>query len=314
MSDETQETLNLYRFSGKSSAAGTLILVAVALLGAVLVGILYQLLSNFVDIPVIMPIFAGLLVVPAVKWGATWGKCRSLPIVVATALLAGMLTYGVRLALDSRQMRPALVQAVAHSMVQYGGRTASAAQSEAERRLTPWHTLRLFLRVQAAYGVTLTNSSSHSYSVSSPGGTQSARSVGDLTLTGVWYWLLLLAEAGFAGGTAAAVVSRYGLVEPFCEGCRRWTRGTKVVKAAPRQAGDLVRCVQGQDWDSLLQIVPNGSMDTQNYASATVYRCPGCRSGTVSVFAQSGSNAKRLLHVELGAQTAEYLCRNAVKK
>jgi len=168
------------------------------------------------------------------------------------------------------------------------------------------------LRVQADDGVTLTNGSSHSYSES--GGTQPAGNAGGLILSGVWYWLLLLAEAGVTGGTAAAFVWRYGLVEPFCETCGRWMRGTKVVKAAPRQAGELARCVQNQEWSSLLKIVPNGSVDSQNYASVTVYRCPACASGTVSVFAQLGSNAKRLLHVELSPQTANSLCRKSDEK
>jgi len=137
MSYEARETLIPYHFSGKSPAAGTLVLIGVALLGSVLVGILYQALTNFLDIPVLMPAFAGLLVALAVKWGATVGKCRSLPIIVATALFAGTLTYGVRLALDSRQMRPALVQAVAHLLVRRDGLSASAAQGEAERRLIP---------------------------------------------------------------------------------------------------------------------------------------------------------------------------------
>ncbi len=311
MLNEAQETLTPYRFSGKSPVAGTLILIGVALFGSVLVGALYQGLTRFVDIPVLMPAFAGLLVALIVKWGVTLGKCRSLPVIVATALLAGALTYGVRLTLDSQQMRPALVQAVSRFLAERGGLTASAAQGEAERRLTPWRTLRLFLRVQADNGVTLTNSSSHSYSESSSGGTSSAENPGGLVLSGLWYWLLLLAEAAVAGGTAAAVARRYSLVEPFCEPCRRWMRGTKVVKAAPRQAGEMVRCVQDQEWSSLLKIVPAGSVDSQNYASATVYRCPKCEAGTVSVFAQVGSNAKRLLHVELSPQTAESLCRSS---
>jgi predicted RNA-binding Zn-ribbon protein involved in translation (DUF1610 family) len=311
MLNEAQETLTPYRFSGKSPAAGTLVLIGAALIGAVLVGAAYQALTNFVDIPVLMPAFAGLLVALIVKWGVTLGKCRSLPVVVAAALLAGILTYGVRLTLDSRQMRPALVQAVSRALVQRHGLPASAAPGEAERLLTPWRTLRLFLRVQADNGVTLTNSSSHSYSESSSGGTPSAGSTGGLVLSGVGYWLLLLAEAAAAGGTAAAVARRYILVEPFCETCGRWMRGTKVVKAAPRQAGEIIRCVQDRDWSSLLKIAPVGSVDSQNYASATVYRCPKCEAGTVSVFAQVGSNAKRLLHVELGPQTAEYLCQSS---
>ena len=314
MSDEASEPLTPYRFSRKSSAAGTLILVGVSLLGAGMVGALYWELTNFLDIPVLMPAFAGLLVAFIVKWGLTLGKCRSLPGVIAVAILAGMLTYGVRLVLDSRQVRPMMVQAVTRHLIHRRGLSASAAQSEAERRLTPWETLRLFLRVQAAHGVTLTNSSSRSYSVSSPGGTQPSGSSGDLTLSGVWYGLLLLVEAGAAGAVAASVVSRYGLVEPFCETCRRWMRGTKVAKAAPRQAGELAQCVQARDWDKLLTIRPNGAVDSQNYSSATVYRCLECRSGTVSVFVQVGSTAKRLLHVEISPEIAASLCDSPAKK
>ena len=314
MSEDVLGTLTPYRFSGKSSVPGTLVLIGVSLLGALAVGALYWKLTGFLDIPVLMPALAGLLVAFAVKWGAALGKCRSLPVIVAAAILTGMLTYGVRLVLDSQQMRPAMVQAVSRRIAMRRGISASAAQAVAERRLTPWVTLRLFLRVQSAYGVTLSNSSSHSYSVSSPSGTQSAGSSGGLTLSGVWYWLLLAAEAGVAGATAASVASRYGLVEPFCETCKQWMRGGKVVKAAPRQAGELVQYVQNQDWESLLAVKPSGTVDAQNYSSATVYRCPECSSGTVSVSAQVGNNAKRLLHVAISPETAAALCGNPVKK
>ena len=308
------EPLNPYLFSGKSSASGILTLIGVSLLGAAIVGALYWKLTNFLDIPVLMPALAGLLVAFIVKWGAALGKCRSMPAIVTAAILAGMLTYGVRLALDSQQTRPAMVRAVSRRIAQHRGLPASAARSVAERRLTPWVTLRLFLRVQAAYGVTLTNSSSHSYSVSSPSGTQSVGGGGGMILSGVWYWLLLLAEAGAAGAVAASVAARYGLVEPFCEPCKRWMPGTKVVKVAPRQAGELIQCIQSQEWDNLLKVKPNGTVDAQNYASATVYRCPECRSGTVSVFAQVGNTAKRLLHVKIGPKISASLCDNPVKK
>ena len=154
-----------------------------------------------------------------------------------------------------------------------------------------------------------------SYAVSTPGGSETVGPTGGFMLAGGAFWAMLAAEALLSALAAAGVVGwAYGMTEPYCETCQRWMKSKRVAQASPSQAPELLSSVNTGAWEQLLRTAPTGAIGAQHYCSATLYRCPACAGGTLSVFAQTKSAAKRLLHAHIPPPTVDYLYENAPEK
>jgi hypothetical protein len=292
-----------YKHSGKCPPAGVLLLLAGALVVGAVTGTVYHFLAKFMDIPIVSPILAGLVAGGITGTLVKAARCRNPRVLLVIGVLAGLFAYGARLVADSQEIRPMIVRAFTRHYVQAGLPPAQAV-ARAEARLDPVTTLRVYLVVGSQVGVVLTDTHSSSYNISTSGG---AQNVGGTVVSGIWYWLLLLAELICCAIAAGALAQLSLNQSAYCEQSGVWMTSTVLAKLAPRQTDQTTALVNARDWNALRRLKPQGAMNDQNFVRVTLRRCPVCESGTLMVDTQAGNQVKRLLHVHIDPSTVATL-------
>jgi hypothetical protein len=308
--------LSSYVHSGKFSPAGLPLLILSAIIGGIISGVTYHYLANLVDAPVIFAIGFGMVSLMGIKLGMKASKCRNARMVVAAGALAGFTMYLTRQVADSQEIRPQIVSLMSASWVDRYGVPPSVAVTKAQRTLTPLKTLEIYLKIQSVMGVTITSSHSSSYAVTASGSTTRLSDPGDLKLTGLGYWSLLIVELLAATGVAGALAKLIANAEPFCEDCDLWMPAEKLKSAYlhARQSEQMLDRIEAQDWAGLMALRPSGVVDLKNYAAATLHLCPRCQSGVVLASGNAGHGVTSMLKAKLSPASAAELKARTMEK
>src|SRR5688572_1083074 len=88
-----------------AAAEGAIHIVAAGLLAAVIFGGIYHLVARVIDFMILFPAVLGFAVGMSIRLAALQGRCRSAPLLVGVALVAGLGAYGVRQAIDTWKVR-----------------------------------------------------------------------------------------------------------------------------------------------------------------------------------------------------------------
>lgn len=252
-----------YVASGKSGPAGVPLMAAVALGGALAVGVLEGLLSGFINLLVIFPALVG----GAAGGGAAWAigsrKVRKPMTAVAVAALAACVGYGATHYVAYRSARSEISERVATEpslaeVVQQNGVDATVdAVLTSRGAVLPFIG---FLDLAAENGITISKAGSSSSSKP--------------TVTGMGVWILWSLEMLIA--VICAVFIAYGrAAAPFCEGCDTWYDRTETL--AVGAAGEKLKETKGRfEAGQLAEALRDlGQSDGK---SATVVLLQGCGS------------------------------------
>ncbi len=278
-----------YKPNGPFDIGATLRLLAAGIAAAIVVAGIYFAVTRLVDLLIIFPAIAGAIV------GAVMGnriqkeKLRNIPAVVVCSLIAGFLTSGLKVTFDAYALRPDLVAFFTQEIRDQTGSSEAAAKSEADRYLTPYRTVRMFLVVEATEGVSV----GHVGTKGTP-------------LKGGAFWALTALEALCV--IAAAMSLAIGEAStPFCEACQTYRKTANVFKKHPQQAEQLVDLTRHQQWESARDLPIDPPTDDKNMAWLALSACPNCGTGQVFVTSKAKGKTKTLFNADVPASSVAAL-------
>ena len=280
-----------YRPSGKCPSSTTMLrlVIILGLVTSLVTGGVYYFVTKFFDLVILMPLIFGAIVGGVLSRTADLGKCRNVPLIVTVALVAGILTYGTKLAVDAFTLRPEMVQEVSQGLVDDYGIPQAEAVKAANKLLTPIETMKLYFRASADIGFQITHYGS-----------------GGIPIRGIGYYLFLALDvilvAGAAVGIALATVKR-----PFCENCDMWITPKGILLKSPKQADNVVSLVQVQDWNGAYNLPAGGLIDQKNHCNVFVNKCAGCGDSHVWVTSTSSSFERNRFYAALQPDIAQRL-------
>ena len=243
-------------------------LILSGLFGSIVVAALYAFICRTIDLFLIFPMVAGLIVGGILGRAVTRRKIRSIPLVACVAIITGILTYCLKLGFEAYTARPMMLQAYAQRAVDESGAPMSAALSYYDHALTPWATFRVYLKIQSRVGISIHHV-----------GTSMA---GDIAIRGPAYWALLAIECGLLtwAGTYTAVKAAS---TSFCEKCQAWRPAVNLVFKNYGQSGRLVDLVRRRDWLGARDLTVEGGFDYKNCSYVSAEYCRNCGEGQVVV-------------------------------
>jgi hypothetical protein len=252
-----------YKPSNRVAPLGVGLLI-LALLGALALGWVLFVVSEYIYLVFLFPVLAGIAQGLMVERAVKSGRVRSPVLAGLVGLLAGALIYGCLHYLEYQDFR-AEVRNVLALQFESEGRTLSPGEVEA---LVDWILIsetgkagfQGFMAMSAAEGVSI------------------GRVLGDqnIRLASFWAWAYWLVEmavvagmAGFSGWKAARA--------PYCESCEVWYgQGRHLGGVEEAAAGDLERWLQVGSFDEVGRMLS----DDTGLPSLEVYvaGCEGCGS------------------------------------
>ncbi len=279
-----------YRPSGRSDPGAAPRLWLSGLIGALVVGSLYALVTHFFDLFLIFPMLAGLgigaMLAPTIK-----RRHVRAPMFAATVgVVAGVLAYGLAFVVGIYVMRPMMVQAMSQDIAQQSGATLAQTQAWVEKRLDPVTTLRLGAQIQVDNGVNIKNNGVGS----------------GISVSGGAYIGLMILEALLMGGTAAGVALS-AAKQPYCEGCRQWQQQSRIFLTQPGRAPEVVQAARAQDWGTIARIKSEMPGTDKNYCAVEVNRCPACDDARLHIKTLANKTSKNWLQAQLPVEAVRTL-------
>ena len=258
-------------------------------MSALVVGLIYYFVSQFINLIFIFPIIAGALVGFLMATAVKGGEVRNPKMAGTFAVVAALLMMGTMHLARAWSVRPDMIDAFTQGEIEdmasanSGGAKPSPAQlaalekttrAEVAGYLTPWKTMFIYESLAAEEGTSI-------------GRAGSSSSSSNLPIKGKLYWLLRIGEL-LAVVLVSAAIAAGAAGEPFCESCKRWQQEEQVLKVHPVQNAQLWEKIGARDWDSLMALKPEQETDDKNVTTVKVTHCPDCQSGTIGATSAGG--------------------------
>ena len=278
--------------SGRIAPGGLFALLLVGVLTATVIGVLWFLVTQLIDVLFVISVAAGMVLGIGISWGVRIGRVRNHTVVLVVALLLGFLSYGVKMACEAYSLRDPLKDAIVQQLITAHKIPEAEARQRAEMFLTPTQTLAFYFDIAPKEGMTFFASR---YSMTTNRG---------LTLRGGLFWFLVLLEAGLVGITAV-IRSEPTLAEPYCEKCDRWTKTSRLFRRHPALTDKVIDRVRHQDWNGLQALDQAYVGNNDFYVDVRLQQCPSCGDSTLIV-KNSAHGSARFMAI-LPAETASAL-------
>lgn len=272
-----------YQPSGRMNASGLPMMIAAALLGALVVGVVSGVISRWINLIFISPLLTGLGAGAILSLAIASGKVRNPKLAGAVAVVMALLTLGTMHFTRAMMLRGDMVSGLTQSMMgsmppsmkgkdgkmhavtpAERGQMETQVQGVIEHELTPWRTLVFYEEIAAQAGTSISHNG-----------------VGTgVPVKGNFYWLLRAVEAG-ALLLACVAVASGAAAKPFCEACDGWHKKVDILKVHPTQNAELWQKIGAKDWDNLLKTPVGQTTDSKNLTTLSVTSCEKCGSGTL---------------------------------
>jgi len=294
--------VNTSEAAGKTppTASGLGILSVSALIGALLVGVIYHFVGLYMDWIVVTPLLLGLLLGGALRLGVRKGKIRHAATVLGIAVFASCLCYGTKLFTDSVVTREefitnqvaSLPSLLASHHLPPGTITPATFEAHVRKDVPVFMFFVAYLKSVGQIG----------FSVSSTGASSSSGS----QVTGLGAYGLLLLDLVVLGFTAAAIGGSAAM-DPYCDPCDRWYDGAKVLLYGHTKQGPaMAQLAQTRDWDSL-GAFQGGKYNTKYDSAVVLNTCPGCGMSYLRVRTKTNNSIKYLFRAKLSPDEARQL-------
>jgi len=262
------------------TATGLLSLFLVAP-AAIVIGVIYHFIGQYLDLLIIFPLLAGACVGAVLASLAKKHKIRSKSALIAFGILGGLLCFCARWAGDITQTREEVIAMRAQKLS--GGNPAleTKLRPMLRRVYSPLRFAKLYMRLAAKEGTTIHDVGS------------SASSSSNSAITGTGFWLMTALDALLMCGAAAGI----GLIQansPFCVPCDSWYGIERTVsRLHPNQSDEAAKLASSGQWAGLGGLRSAGAT-AKSHCDILLSRCPGCANGYLSVKRQVGNNIKTL--------------------
>ena len=300
-----------YKASGRWNAPGLLRLIAAGIVAALVVGVIYHLISQFINLIVIFPLIGGALLGFAIAMAVRGANIRNPFLVGTVAALAGLLMMGTMHTVRSLAARGDMIEGFTQSEMAAMPTTARgkdgktvkmtdaqiAAAEQGLRKeisdyLTPWNTVQVYESLAAQAGTSIGRSSS------------------GIPIQGNFYWALRIGEVLLVMLASAAIASQAASA-PYCENCQKWQEDKTVMKAHPSQNALLAQSIAARDWNGLMETPPGEATDEKNITTVKVTRCPDCNAGTLDVTSLGGSSPPEFKQINIAPDSTKVLVEKA---
>lgn len=280
-----------YRPSGRCTTLGGLMLLGATVASSLAVGAFYYWVGwVWMDLLIISPVFAGILVAVIMMRVISMVQCRSKALVVVCSMVACVLTYGTKQVLQSQSDKTLALDQIAQQLQQPSSSSRYSPAQLAQLRIlllneNPLQTLVGDLRDRADNGITVTDAALGSAPYNS-----------GFKISGLEYWGLLVLEIGLLGMVVVGV-SMKQVSLPFCERCDRWMQRELVLRVHPHQNLLLSELARQRNWQDLAQI-ERGQPTQKQKTDVFLASCPQCQAATLALESTSlGRNGRLHLHI-----------------
>lgn len=282
-----------YKPSGKCPQNGLIMLLIAAVVGSLVVGVAYHLVTRMVNLLILFPLGVGYLIGMAMTYVIVKGKRRNTALVVALALTSCTLAFGTRFFCESLQMRGMFIQSLAEESVGKSSTQLPQVKAEMAKEISPFRFFPAYLSLRAQAGISI----GRSFSSSST----------DMKGAG-FFWGLLVLELALA--CWVAVKAAHGAVtSPYCEQCQSWMSDTTIMRVHPSGSAALLEKLRTQDWDGAANSPVGGSLDDKNHCDVNLSRCADCRDTFITLVSTTNGKTKRLLNAHLAPESVVRLLR-----
>ena len=230
-----------YRPSGRWNLAGLVLLAFAGAVAAVLVGLLYFFISQYINFIIIFALVAGGLVGGLMTIAVKRAYLRNPKLVGCVAFASGLLMMGTMHMARAYSTRPLMIDEFVSTEIadlNAAKKMAPAQQTKVEQDLrsdisaylTPWRTFVIYEQIAGESGSSLGR-----------GGSSSSAGI---PIQGKVYWALRIAEILLAALACAAIASS-AASEPFCEACDKWQEKEQLLRVHPRQNDGMWDKIRG---------------------------------------------------------------------
>lgn len=265
-------------------------------------GALYHFIARGMDLVILFPLGAGLLLGALLAIPIYTIKIRARSFVILCAILASVLLLGTRMFCDSLLERETLIGYVTGSLslaktARAGGKAKVHMDEQVEARLrrhmSPFGYFRTYLKNAARSGIVI-------------GDVGKSSKASDLVLRGPWFWASQILNLALIAAMAIAATLNYAGA-PFCPDCRKWLgQMREVTKVHPDQSAQLVEKLKLKDWDGAAGIVGKG-VDDKQQSVVSLASCPSCGQTQLKVKTTRGTTSKTVLEMPISAADATRL-------
>lgn len=285
--------MQVYQASGNLDSRSWPALVGFGLGGALSVGLLAGIITQFIDLVIVFPLAMGMGVGIAIKQGARLGHCRNLAAVTVVAFAMGLLCYGVKLYTNYRTSRSEVLVLIKADIQK---RVAEEKKSDASfKEPTAADVDRIADEVYREVLVQKTGSSGFMgwFKMLLQSGislSHGSGSSGGLNLGYVGTLILLLIEAILVGFMAYSAGLEQ-MKEPYCEKCFRWAelvwRGVTNLKTLGGVAETVTNLTPASEPPAgLLAALPPAD-ESGEHGRVELRLCESCKEGYLSGFAMT---------------------------
>ena len=156
-----------YKASGRYESSGVPLLIVAGIVSAILVGLLYFFVSQFINLILIFPLIAGALVGFGITFAVRAGKIRNPKLVGTVAVLAGLLMMNTMHMARAWSARPDMIDGFSQLEIEDAAASAKASgtaltpqqlaalekntRAEIAGIMTPFRTLTIYEQLAALY-------------------------------------------------------------------------------------------------------------------------------------------------------------------
>jgi hypothetical protein len=252
-----------------------------ALLGAVLMGIIYHFVARFLDLIILFPLATGGIVGGIIAALAKKNKVRSKGALAFVGILCGLLCYGTKEFSDSLYDREMSIPAMATEFAGKNQKLATLIEDSLRKRYPPLAYFPIYLQGAAEQGISI--SSTHDFSNKSR----------NAPITGWGFWAFFILDGLLITGAATAIA--WGQANQlFCEPCDNWyTEPMTVTRLHPDQGEEATRLVQSGDFTGLGNLRGEGAGE-KLHCDVLLSKCNGCGVGHLKMVTTRDKSVKTI--------------------
>ena len=265
-----------------------------ALMGAILVGVIYHFVGRFLDLLILFPLAAGAIVGAILASLAKKNKVRSKAALALMGVLCGLLTYGTKVFCDSLYARSEFIPAYAAQIAPNNPALQTKVEDKMRARITPLRFFPVYLQMAAEEGISI--SSAHDFS----------RSSSNAPITGLGFWGFFALDGLLIIGAATALAWSQAAA-PFCAPCDAWYGGEMTVsRLHPNQGDEAKRLIESRDFAALGNLRGEGASEKM-HCDVLMSKCNGCGVANLKVRSTRNKSVKTLWQGDAAPKEVEKL-------
>lgn len=278
--------------TGYCTAPGYLILTALALASALVVGAAYHLLGRVADIFLVLAAAAGFALGLAISGGVVVARCRNAAFIAAAAVIAASLTYGIKTCLDGQFFVSAQLPRILARELGMPMKQARQTARKISAALGPIGSTKFYLDLQAETGVIV-------------GKNPEERGA---EMAGGVFWALMALETGVVALVAVGKSAR-AAAAPFCERCGEWRREAVLFRMSRDRFEPMLEGVMNQTWDKIAEMPAEARVNKRHCCEVVLATCPDCEDRTVILRVMDRGHEQRLWYASINVESADGLYR-----